>query len=176
MQPEMTKPNRKKNRMNTGGHVLVCAGISGGRIVLWEYLSRSWSGQAAADLYAGPILKTLKKHRGDKRKYLLVEDNDRTGYKSKKAMAAKAAAKIEAIEWPKYSPDLNPLDYAIWDAIEARMKDGNPSENETVQAYRQRLRRTALRLPEAVVRKAVAGIPARMKAVVEAKGGNIPRD
>ena len=162
--------------MNTGGRVIVCAGISGGKIVLWEYLGPRWCGQAAADLYKGPIQKALKKRRGDKRKYLLLEDNDRTGYKSKKGMAAKSEAKIEAIEWPKYSPDLNPLDYAVWDAIESRMKDSAPSGGESVQAYKQRLRRAALRLPESVVRKAVAGIPHRMKAVVEAKGGNIPRD
>ena len=34
--PHLTKPGRKKNRMNTGAFATVCAGISGGRIVLWE--------------------------------------------------------------------------------------------------------------------------------------------
>ena len=36
--PEMTKPGRKKNRMNmnTGAAVKVCAGISSWRMVLWE--------------------------------------------------------------------------------------------------------------------------------------------
>ena len=101
LQPEMTKPNRKKNRMNTGGHAKVCAGISNSRIVVWEYLPSRWNGKVAAGLYAGPILKALKKHRGEKRKYLLLEDNDPQGYKSKKAIAAKEDAKIEALEFPK---------------------------------------------------------------------------
>ena len=48
---EFTKPGRKKNRMNTGARANVCAGVSNGRIVLWHYLPKSWTGQAAA----GPV-------------------------------------------------------------------------------------------------------------------------
>ena len=105
LRPEMTKPCRKKNRVNTGGYASVCAGISNCRIVLWHYLAKTWNGDTAAALYSGPILTALKKHRGLKRKYTVLEDNDPTGYKSNKAIAAKAAASIEAIEFPKYSPD-----------------------------------------------------------------------
>jgi hypothetical protein len=53
LQPEMTKPNRKKNRMNTGGFANVLAGISNSRIVLWEYLPKRWREemrQLSADL------------------------------------------------------------------------------------------------------------------------------
>ena len=51
VQPEMTKPGRKKNRMNTGAVAKVCAGISNGRIVMWEYLAKRWTGEEAAKLY-----------------------------------------------------------------------------------------------------------------------------
>ena len=37
LQEELTKPCKKKNRMNPGGSVSVCAGVSNCRIVLWEY-------------------------------------------------------------------------------------------------------------------------------------------
>ena len=49
-------------------------------------------------------------------------------------------------------------------------------KNETVASYRARLRRAALRLPEMVVRKAVADMKRCAQAVVDAKGENIPRD
>ena len=39
-----------------------------------------------------------------------------------------------------------------------------------------RLRRVALRLPGTVVRKAVADMRRRAQAIVDVKGGNIPRD
>ena len=176
LRPEMTKPSRKKNRMNTGGWVNVCAGISGCRIVLWEYLGRRWSGSAAAELYSGPIAKTLKKQRGEKRKYHILEDNNRSGYKSKKAVAAKEAARISAVPFPKYSPDLNPLDFAVWTAIEKRMVENAPAGRETVEGYKKRLRSTALRLPTTFLRKAITSIPSRMAAIVAAKGRSIARD
>ena len=86
--PEMTKPGRKKNRLNTGSVAKVCAGVSNGRIVMWEYLPKRWNGDEAAKLYRGAIRKTLRKQRGAKHRYLVFEDNDPTGYKSSKGSAA----------------------------------------------------------------------------------------
>ena len=101
LQSEMTKPNRAKNRVNTGGSVKVCAGISRCRIVLWEYLPARWSGKAASDLYRGPVLRALQKSCGVKRKYSLMEDNDPQGYKSRAGVEAKIECKIQAMDFPK---------------------------------------------------------------------------
>ena len=118
----------------------------------------------------------MKKQRGAKRKYTVLEDNDPTGYKSGKAKAAKRDLKIEAIPFPAYSPDLNPLDFSIWNEIKQRMLRSTPTKLESVTAYKARLRRTALRLPKAFVRKAVLSMPKRIQAIIKAKGQNIPRD
>jgi len=59
---------------------------------------------------------------------------------------------------------------------EARMLKRTSKAPETVDAYKKRLRRTALNLPRDVVRKAVLALPKRMRAVAAAKGGDIPRD
>lgn len=174
LQDEYTKPGVKKNRFNTGASVSVCAGISNGKVPLWEELPKKWCGQAAADLYEGAILKALKKHRPNKRKYRILEDNDPTGYKSGKAVAVKKKLHIEAVPFPRYSPDLNPLDFSIWAEINSRMAKATPKKIETVKAYKARLRRTALRLPKKFVRKAVLAMPKQQ--VLEAKGKNIPRD
>ena len=176
LQDGFTKPGRKKNKMNTGAVAKVCAGLSNGRVVLWEYLPKTWNGEEAASLYRGAIAKTLEKHRGQKRKYRVMEDNDPTGYKSGKALAAKAELGIEAFPMPRYSPDLNPLDFCVWNEIESRVLKNTPKEVETVAAYKKRLRLTALRLPASVVTKAVASIPKRMKAIVDAKGQSVKCD
>ena len=68
---------------------MVCAGICGGRIVLWEYLAKVWNGAAASQLYRTAIIKTMRKEKGEKRKYLTFEDNDPTGYKSSLGKKAK---------------------------------------------------------------------------------------
>ena len=175
-QPEMTKPGRKKNKMNTGAVAKVCAGINNGRVVMWEYLPSRWNGDEAAKLYRGAVIKTLRKHRGHKARYMLFEDNDPAGYKSSKGVAAKADLGIKAVPSPPYSPDLNPLDYFVWEEIERRMLVNAPRNVETVAAYKKRLRLTALRLPRNGVTRAVRAMPKRMRAVVEAKGYNIASD
>lgn len=177
LKKECTKPSRRKNRMNTGGTVNVCAGVGGGRILLWHYLPQRWNSSAAAALYRGPILRALKKQHGEKRKYKVIEDNDPTGFKSKAACDAKKEAKIEAMQFPRYSPDLNPLDYSIWNEIEARVtRSYRTKKAESVKQFKKRLRRVAMSLPEGFVRKAVASMPKRARAVVSAKGGNISMD
>lgn len=176
LQSEFTRPSTRKNRMNTGGRVSVCAGLSNGKVVLWQYLDKTWNGDAAAELYTGPLLRTLRQHRGDKRRYVILEDNDPSGYKSSKGMSAKAAVNISTIDLPAYSADLNPLDYSIWQEINVRMSARAPVGRETMAAFKRRLRRTAMSLPEAVVRKAIGALPKRIQAVVDAEGRSIPCD
>ena len=173
---ECTKPSNKKHKFNMGGKVNVCAGISNGRIVLWEYLPKTWNGETASKLYGGPIIKTLEKQRGKKRQYTLLEDNDPRGYKSEVAMATKRKVGIHTLPFPCYSPDLNPLDFAIWDAVLARMVKNAPKKVETVEGYKKRLRLTALRLPGKLIADAVRSMPDRMRAVAAANGGHIKRD
>ena len=175
-QPEMTKPGRKNNRMNTGAVAKVCAGICNGRIAMWEYLPKLWNGKQAASLYRGLVIKTLKKNSGTKRRHLVFEDNDPVGYKSNKGLQAKEELGIEAVPMPAYSPDLNPLDFSLWDEVERRMLKNAPKKVETVLAYKKRLRLTALRLPRDLVTRAVSAMPKRMRAVVEAKGHSIKDD
>ena len=162
--------------MNTGVVAKVCAGISNGRLVLWEYLRSRWNGEEAARLYRGPLIKTLRKCRGRKTRYMVFEDNDPAGYKSSKGVQAKADLGIRSVPSPPYSPDLNPLDYFVWDEIERRMINNAPREVESVSAYKKRFRLTALRLPRDLVTRAVRAMPGRMRAVVDAKGHSIKCD
>ena len=79
--------------------------------------------------------------------------------------------------FPRYSPDLNPLDFSLWEAVMARMWRNAPPGQETVAAHKARLRRTALRLPRDTVRRAVCDIyTTRMQAIIDSKGGPIPKD
>lgn len=177
VKPGFTKPDVRKQRVNPGGKVSVCAGIIKGKVRLWHYLPKSnWCGKVAADTYKSTIFKALRQHVGHKRKYVVMEDNDPTGYKSNIAKKAKEDLGIHAIDYPQHSPDLNPMDFYVWAEIDRRMSKHKAPNNETQIQYKARLRRTAMNLPEAVVRKAVLSIKQRAKAIVEAKGGDIPRD
>ena len=104
-----------------------------------------------------------------------MEDNDPQGYKSNVAKDVKDELKIKAMKYPCYSPDLNPLDFFIWQEVQRRLSLKDVGQ-ETADAYKARLRRVAMAIPQALIRKVVLTIRDRAKAVVQAKGGHIPRD
>ena len=89
---------------------------------MWHYLPPRWNGEEAARTYRTAIRKTLLKHRGSKRQYHVIEDNDPTGYKSRKACDAKKELKIVAAHFPRYSPDLNPQEN-VWKTAEEDGED-----------------------------------------------------
>ena len=145
-------------------------------MVVWEYLPKCWTGKVAAEMYAKFIKKALKKHRPGKLRHKVMEDNDPTGYKSSKARKAKKDAKIDVVSLPKYSMDLNPWDFCLFEDIEGRAAASAPKGKETLGAFKKRLRLVALRTPAETIRKAFANIKPRCKAIVKAKGRDIDMD
>ena len=111
-----------------------------------------------------------------KTSYLLAEDIDLTGFKSGKQVAEKKRLHINTIPWPRYSPDMMPLDFCLWDGISKRMDATAPAEAESATAFKARLRRVALRTSSTTVRAAVEAMRMRAKAIAESKGKDIARD
>ena len=136
-------------------------------------------------MYSGPLAKALrsaypevpKSRRG---KFIVLEDNDPTGYKSGLGKQAKQGAGILTDYLPRRSPDLNVLDYRIWAEINSRMRTQEKSftraKRETQQQYLARLKRTALSLPRSFVEKAVQDMHRRVRDIYGAGGGLIKRD
>ena len=176
LQRGFTKPDARKHLRNVGPKINVFAAVIGGRVRVWHYLPGRWSGAVAADLYRDVLSPMLKLHRGDKRKYLILEDNDPTGFKSNLAIKAKADLKIHPIPFPTYSPDLNPLDFAIWSEVERRMSTQTAPSGESVEDFKARLRRTALAIPSSVVEKILCGVKGRAQSIYHHDGGHIPED
>ena len=171
-----TKPDKRKHHMNVGPNVKLFAAIVGNRVRVWHYLDGKWSSKAAEAVYKNVLATALKRHRGEKRCYDIVEDNDPTGFKAAVAIRAKKEVKIKPIEFPTYSPDLNPCDYSLWEEIENRMATQKTPRGEDVAGFKERLRRTALSIPAPVIRKMLADMKPRARQVYERKGGHIPKD
>ena len=174
LKPGFTKPSLSKHKFNPGGHVHILAGICNGTVVLWEEIGGRWCGQRAADMYAGPIRAVLQRRRPGKRSWLIMEDND-PSFKSGKGKDSKAENRMRTIDQPAFSPDLNLLDFSLWSMIEKEALAGR-TPKESQAAYKARLRKVALGLPRAIVKKVVESIRTRAQAIFEADGGNIARD
>ena len=159
--------------------VTVTAAVVKGKIRMWEYVDGVWNAEAAACMYKGPLVTALKRAFPEKTsqknpKFTVLEDSDPAGYKSRKALDAKAEVGITTNDLPRHSPDLNVLDYSLWAAINKRMREQEANfakcKKETAEEYKKRLRRTALTLPSSEVRRAVGDMRRRCLAVVGAKG------
>ena len=159
--------------------VQVTAAVIDGRIRMWEYVGGRWNGEKAAIMYKGPLVKAMKKAfpnqaKKANAKWVVLEDNDPTGYKSSEGMSAKRLAGITTDDLPRRSPDLNVLDYALWHAINLRMRKQEaswPSDmKESADEYKQRLRKTALGLPRSRATKCAGDMARRCGELCKRKG------
>ena len=110
-------------------------------------------------------LKFFVKAYPRKCKFVVLEDNDPSGFKTKMAEVAKKEAGIKPFVIPRRSPQLNVLDYSEWSVINTRMRDQEKrwpaSKKETRDEYLVRLRRTALRLPLSLINTSVMNLKER---------------
>ena len=69
-----------------------------------------------------------------------------------------------------------PLDFSLWNDIEKRLAEEAPTGVESVDAFKVRLRRIAMRTTTSRVRAAVAAMKSRAALIWRLKGEDIPRD
>ena len=76
---------------------------------------------------------------------------------------------------PKRSPDLNVLDYTIWNEVEKRMRAQErklpASKTETGAQFEARLDRTAHSLLKDFIDRSIMSLKERAKRLRDAKGG-----
>ena len=109
-----------------------------------------------------------------KRRFNLLEDNDPSGDKSRLGEAAKRSARISCVPFPKHSPDLMPLDYGFWQAVNKRLRKQELSfaagYYETRKHFVARLRRTILSMPPRFLSKLIGGMKRRCALLQAAEG------
>jgi transposase len=177
LQKPYVKPG-KHLKYNPGAKsVAVLAGVGDGKVMMWEYVKTGWSGETAAEMYRGPIKRALQSHHPGKRKFRVLEDNDPTGFKSGKGMAAKEEVGIQSFEIPKRSPVLNVCDYFLWHEVNRRMraqeKKWPANRKETREEYLRRLQKTAMSIPAPLLQKATGDMKRRCQRLAEAEGRDI---
>jgi inhibitor of nuclear factor kappa-B kinase subunit alpha len=72
--------------------------------------------------------------------------------------------------WPPSSPDLNPLDYFWWGAIETHT---NATPHPNIESLKATITKVWTNYPEEAVRRACEIFRRRVEAVIEAEGGHI---
>ena len=75
--------------------------------------------------------------------------------------------------WPPNSPDLNPVDYCVWSALERNVYRGRRFEN-TIESKEAILQEWEA-LPQAVINNAIDGFRARVRLVIAENGQQIEK-
>ena len=168
---------RKNLKYNTGAPSMnISCAISASRVLMWHEVKGNWNAKAAAEMYSSKLAPALRRAYPGRRRFLVLEDNDPSGYKSKLALDAKTQEKIDGVEFPKRSPDLNPLDYGLWAEVNKRMRKQElrfkANRRETKAQYAARLRRTAMALPPSFLKALVSSMKRRCADLVAAGGGD----
>ena len=71
-------------------------------------------------------------------------------------------------EWPATSPDLNPLDYSIWNELKRR---ACVKKHQSIEALKRSLVRAWNEIPQAMIDRAVDDFPKRLRKRIQANGG-----
>uniref|UniRef100_A0A914EGM9 Tc1-like transposase DDE domain-containing protein n=1 Tax=Acrobeloides nanus TaxID=290746 RepID=A0A914EGM9_9BILA len=72
-------------------------------------------------------------------------------------------------EWPASSPDLNPLDYAIWSILKAQV---NAEAHNSVKSLKQAITEAFENLDQGMINRAIDDWPRRLDAVIASNGGH----
>ena len=163
---------RRDTRPRTGAKsVAVTCAICMDKVLLWHVTPGQWTGDAAAAMYK-TLGAALRAHYPGRKRFTILEDNDPSGYKSKKGEAAKLAENIIPMSFPKRSPDLNPLDYNIWARINKSMrgqkKKWKPSRRETHAEYMRRLQKVASNIAAHDLKKTIGSMKRKCAACAAA--------
>ena len=165
---------RKDLKHNFGQSVHISVALSAAKVLMCHVVDGMWNKESAAAMYTDVLGPSLKRAYPGKRTFLLLEDNDPTGYKSGLAKAAKHALGVRVLEFPKRSPDLNPLDYSFWSNVNSRLRQQeqkfDDDYNEPRGEFIKRLRRTVLRTPRRTLLGMVRNMKRRCELLKAARG------
>ena len=111
--------------------------------------------------------------------YMYTSETDlcMSGFKSKKAVAIKEEKNLDAFAIPKYSPQLNMLDYYLWSEVSKRMRATErkftADKREKRTAFLRRLTRTAKSIPADDITRGHQSMKVCCERLVDAEGGQI---
>ena len=98
-------------------------------------------------------------------------------HKSRRTMRELERRNISLMEWPSYSPDLNPIE-TVWSYVKAYMERLHPPLDQRRQRSQRQLRRMVNEAwdPGLIgndLKKLMDSMPRRIRAVYEAEGGYV---
>ncbi|GFS81765.1 transposable element Tc3 transposase [Trichonephila clavipes] len=162
--------NIKESHHYGGPRVLVWGGIMlNGRTELHIFDRGSVIGDRYCEEVLLPHVRLLRGTIGPD--FIFMDDNARPHW----TLAVKELLESEDItrmDWPAYSPDLNPIEH-VWDVLRRRIAARSHHPENTQQIKQMLIEEWAL-LPQEMLHQLVLSMRRRCKATIAVRGGHIP--
>ena len=132
-------------------------------------------GSMTTDLYLGiledELLKTLKYYK-IKRKDIIFQQDNASIHTSPRVTKWLENHKIEVLQWPAQSPDLNPIEH-LWYHLKKQLAKYE-KEPKGIHELWEHIQVEWNRIPREVCDNLIASMPKRIKALWKVKGEHIP--
>lgn len=158
--PSCTVPTVKHG----GGNVKCWGCFSSSGVGNLVFIDGNMTGELYRDILQKNLFQSAKKLSLGK-DFVFQHDNDP---KHKSAIVTNwlNRERVDRIEWPSFSPDMNPIEH-LWDEMERRMKKEQP-KNE--RELREALMKVWEGIEKDVVKKLVNSVPNRLNELIRMKG------
>ncbi|GFW24920.1 transposable element Tcb2 transposase [Trichonephila clavipes] len=130
-------------------------------------------GSVTGDRYCEEVfLPHLRLFRGAIGPDLIFMDDNARPHRTLAVEELLESEDITRMDWPAYSPDLNPIEH-VWDALGRRIAARLHHPENTQQLKQMLIEEWAL-LPQEMLHQLVLSMQRRCEATIAVRGGNIP--
>ena len=168
---------RKPNTAHASRHTIPTVKYGGGSIMLWRLFSASGPGKLVkiegkmdAAKYREILEENLLKSARDLglgRRFIFQQDND-PKHTAKATLEWLKNKKVNVLEWPSQSPDLNPIEN-MWKELKIAVHQRSPSNLTELEQF---CKEEWAKIAVSRCAKLVETYPNRLMAVIAAKGAS----
>lgn len=154
--------------------------FGGGSLMFWGCMTAEGigygcriDGRMDAEVYVSILddylLPTIKYYKLKKNKLIFQQDND-PKHTSNAAREWFGSKKIDVLEWPPQSPDLNPIEH-LWQHLKKRLAEYKTEPCGILELW-ERVELEWSKIPVDVCLNLIESMPRRIAALLKAKGGH----
>ena len=158
------KPGMTKTTVKHSPSVMVWGCFNYQKQGSLHFIDGIMDGKMYKDILQEHLVSSASK-MGLRRSFIFQQDNDpeHTCNLVKKFINQ---SKINVLEWPPQSPDLNPIEH-LWDEMDRKVKK---SQRTSMKVFKNALKQTWDEIDSATLQNLVNSIPKRLKEVIKNRG------
>ncbi len=152
--------------------------FGGGSVMVWGAIRFGWrsqliviDGNSTAIRYFNTVLQgQIFPYFNHNPQAVFMHDNARP-HVARICINALGAQHVNVLDWPPYSPDLNPIEH-LWDMLDRQVRAHTPPPR-THAELRQMLIEEWHNIPQWRINRLISSMQRRVAAVTRARGGHI---